>query len=355
MSPPSTVVPHNRVRRVPVVVLLLMVGMTARGAAAQPNPTLPGQLQQFLEQAGVFHGGRTLPFGDWRAVLQPPVRNAEFADLMSRARRDDVVVPLTHSLFAPEHGSEGHWHSAFDLANYGTAILLAAPFAEKRVPVVLLPGINGTARDFADLVPRLQAAGYQPIYFIYPSGMALGEASRQLAARLVEFFGRHEVESFAVIGHSMGGLVGKGALDELTAHDGLPNWRLFVSISSPFGGVDSAQYADRLPQRPPAWQDLAHNSGFLQKIRSTPFPSETSFYLFFGARSSQPLMAALGNNDGVLTVKSMVDPSLSGAARDVFGFYEDHTSILSAPLVFRRLDTVLQTELRADQRSSRSR
>jgi pimeloyl-ACP methyl ester carboxylesterase len=210
--------------------------------------------------------------------------------------------------------------------------------------VVLVHGISGSPRDFADLVPRLQRAGYQPVYFFYPSGMALPGAARQLAARLQEFMHRHNVERFAVIGHSMGGLVSKGVLDQLDVGDALPSWRLFISISTPFGGVISAQYAERLPRRPPAWEDLASTSSFMQKIQSTRFPSDLGFYLFFSTRSNRRVMAALGNNDGVLTVDSMAGSPVTSDARDVAGFYEDHTSILSAPLVFRHVEGVLATE-----------
>ena len=48
-------------------------------------------------------------------------------------------------------------------------------------------------------------------------------------------------------------------------------------------------------------------------------------------------MTPFGNNDGVLTVDSMVASPVTADARDVFGFYEDHNSILGAPLVYRRL------------------
>lgn len=56
-------------------------------------------------------------------------------------------------------------------------------------------------------------------------------------------------------------------------------------------------------------------------------------------------MAALGNNDGVLTLASVLDSPVGDHARDVFGFYADHTSLLSTPLAFRRLDLVLAAEL----------
>jgi pimeloyl-ACP methyl ester carboxylesterase len=160
-----------------------------------------------------------------------------------------------------------------------------------------------------------------------------------------EFMERHAVDRFAVIGHSMGGVVAKGVLDQLDVGDDLASWRVLIAISSPFAGIQTAQYAERLPRHPPAWDDLAGSSPFLAKVQQTRFPRKLAFYVFFGARSSRPILAALGNNDGVLTLDATVGSPLIGAARDVFGFYEDHVSILAAPLVFRRLEQVLGAEL----------
>jgi pimeloyl-ACP methyl ester carboxylesterase len=328
------------------VVLAPDVWPPARSAAAQMIPQLPAPLEMLLEKSGVLaRGDAALLFRNAQAVFRPPVRNAEFADLMERARREDQVVPLTHALFSPDAAAIGHWHSAFYLDNYGTALFLPVPFAPDRVPVVLIHGINGSPRDFAELGTWLQDRGFQPVYFVYPSGMALDAAAHQLGKRLQAFLDRHAVERFVMIGHSMGGVVAKALLDEVDVGDDLPSWRLFLSISSPFGGIDTAQYADRLPRHPPAWDDLIPSSGFIRKVQSTPFPRGLSFYLFFGARSSQRLMAALGNNDGVLTLASMCDTPVTQAASDVFGFYEDHTSILAAPQMLRRLETILYGEL----------
>ena len=333
-------------RAVLLIVLVAASRPTGNVALAQPMPRLPGPLQEILEKSGILaHDGSAQWLGKWQSIYQSPVRNSELAALMERARREDEIVPLTHTLFAPEVAATGLWHSAFYLENYGTALVFAAAFDDDRVPVVLVPGIGGSPRDFGDLVPMLQRAGYQPLYFVYPSGMPLGNAARQLGGRLQEFLERHDVDRFVVIGHSMGGVVAKGLLDQVDVTDDLPSWRLFIAIAAPFGGVDMAQYANRLPQHPPAWDDLAPNSGFMHQIRSTRFPPDLHFYLFFGARSSNRLMAALGNNDGVLSIDSVCGSPVTGWARDVFGFYEDHTSILSSPLVLGRVENVLSAEV----------
>ena len=143
----------------------------------------------------------------------------------------------------------------------------------------------------------------------------------------------------------MGGLVVKGMLDQSDVIGSLPAWKVFVAISSPWAGIPAAAYGERLPVHPASWDDLAPRSNFMRNLSSTPVPSGLGFYMFFGARSDRSLLTAFGNNDGRLTVNAMMDTPLSREARDVFGFYEDHVSILSAPRVLDRLETVLDAEL----------
>ena len=83
----------------------------------------------------------------------------------------------------------------------------------------------------------------------------------------------------------------------------------------------------------------------MRRIQSKRISSDLRFYLFFGARSSNRLLAALGNNDGVLSIDSMCGSPVTAWASDVFGFYEDHTSILAAPLVFDRIESIFQSEI----------
>jgi len=329
-----------------LMVLAVEAWPACNGVRAQTVPQLPAPLQQLLEKGGGLlpdAAGRWL--GNWQSSHLVPVRNDHLAALMERSRREDAVVPLTDALFAPETAAVGQWNSTFYLDNYGTAIVLAAPLTDDRIPVLLVPGIGGSPRDFAEMIPRLQRAGYQPIYFVYPTGMALGSAAQQLGERLQEFLGRHDFDRLVLIGHSMGGLVAKGLLDEIDVAHALPSWRLFIAISSPFGGIPTAQYAGQLPKHPPAWDDLNPNSAFMHNIQSTRYPRGLHFYLFFGARNRGRLMAAMGNNDGVLSLESMCGSPVTALASGVFGFYEDHTSILVAPLVFRQLEDVLATEL----------
>jgi pimeloyl-ACP methyl ester carboxylesterase len=160
-----------------------------------------------------------------------------------------------------------------------------------------------------------------------------------------EFLGRHPTTGFAIVGHSMGGLVAKGLLDQFDVARVFPAWKILVGMSVPWSGVTAASQAKRLPVRPASWDDLAPTSTFVQRVNTTPFPPGLAFYVFFGARGGRSVFSALGNNDGRLTVASMMDTPLTEAARDTFGFYEDHASILTAPRVLARLEAVIDQEL----------
>jgi pimeloyl-ACP methyl ester carboxylesterase len=263
---------------------------------------------------------------------------------MERARNDDVIVDPDDALFDDENIRLGMWDSARFLNRYGAALFLTEPYDPGRTPVILIHGINGSPRNFARLASRLASTRYQPVAFFYPTGMPLAAASRELGARLEEFLDRHPTTRFAIVGHSMGGLVAKGLLDEFDVARAFPAWRVFVGISCPWSGVAAAGYSRRLRTHPASWDDLASTSTFVRRINTTPFPKQVAFYLFWGGRERGRLLSVFGNNDGRLSVDSMVDTPLAGQARDTFGFYEDHVSIVDSARVFDRLETVLDSE-----------
>jgi pimeloyl-ACP methyl ester carboxylesterase len=264
---------------------------------------------------------------------------------MELARQEDLVAADRDALFEDRHVQLGMWAAPVFLRDYGTALFLTDPYDDRRTPVFLVHGINGSPRDFEPLVSHFRGSRYQPVVFYYPTGMALADASRELGTRMQEFLERHPTDRFAVVGHSLGGLVAKGLLDQFDVARLFPAWKTFVGMSCPWSGVAAAAQAKRLPVRPASWDDLAPTSSFIRRINTTPFPDRLAFYMFFGARGGRSMFSVLGNHDGRLTVDSMMNTPLAQAAEDTFGFYEDHVSILAAPRVFQRLDAVLDHDL----------
>jgi hypothetical protein len=253
-------------------------------------PRLPVPLRDALTRMGVEPDGVQAmidaTLGDPQAAQPTDPRVAARMDL---AREQDVVVDDRADLFDSRHVQLGIWRASDFLRDYGTALLLTAPYDDRRTPVFLVHGINGSPRDFAPVVSRFRGSRYQPVVFYYPTGMSLADASRELGTRMQEFLERHPTNGFAVVGHSMGGLVAKGLLDQFDVARLFPAWKAFVGMSCPWSGVAAASQAKRLPVHPASWDDLAPTSTFVHRVNTTPFPPRLAFYMFFGARGGRSM------------------------------------------------------------------
>jgi pimeloyl-ACP methyl ester carboxylesterase len=279
--------------------------------------------------------GRLHPYFD-----KVPAVDTNFVALTREARKANVVLPPTSELFATNMVKLGMWEAPFYDETYGSALFWEAPPDSRRIPVVLVHGVNGSPRDFAGMVARFEGTPYQPLYFFYPTGIALKEASKSLARALEDFVKRNGVERFAVVAHSMGGLVTKGVLNQVDVPKDLPGWKLFVSISTPWTGFEAAEKIKSLPYHPASLQDMWTKSDFLKKVHSTPIPKELSFYMFFGAKGGTASFSD-GNDDEIIPLTSVLTSPVTGMALDVFGFYETHVSVVDSDRVFQRLRLIL--------------
>jgi hypothetical protein len=70
-------------------------------------------------------------------------------------------------------------------------------------------------------------------------------------------------------------------------------------------------------------------SEFIQSIFKKDFPPELKFHLLFSYRGDCSLF--LANNDGTVELASELDYRAQADAEEIFGFDEDHGSILTSP------------------------
>jgi pimeloyl-ACP methyl ester carboxylesterase len=114
--------------------------------------------------------------------------------------------------------------------------------------------------------------GYTPIYVRYNSGRHISENGASFAELMEALDGAHEIETIALIGHSMGGLVARSA-----AHRG-GDWttkvRHVVSLGSPHMGAPLEQavhYASaalhKLPETRPFGAFLRRRSSGIRDLR----------------------------------------------------------------------------------------
>ena len=142
-----------------------------------------------------------------------------------------------------------------------------------------------------------------------------------------------------IVAHSMGGLISRCALNHNIENRQVPFITLLVTISTPWQGHPTAEYGvDQSPLIVPSWYDMVPGSSFLEDLHSPPLPQGVNFALLFGFRGEETISGAL--SDGGVLLSSMLDNDMQRAASKVYGFDEDHGTILKSPAVIQELKRI---------------
>jgi pimeloyl-ACP methyl ester carboxylesterase len=256
--------------------------------------------------------------------------------------RPFVVESVDDPFFDPKLGEIGVYQpSKFLARTQGWIFSIGAPDTSK-VQVILVHGINGTPRDFRTLVPSLDPSRYQVWLFYYPSGLGLDQLGIILARAVDRIASeRGSPERVALVAHSMGGLVARRALNEL-CREGKPHYlRVYVSIDTPYGGVESVSGAvKRGTELVPSWVDVAAGSPFLTRLHQTPLPKDLPFHLWFGWGQQSAYGPGFAG-DGTITLPSQLDRRAQAEATSMSGWGDTHVGILSDPKALEALANLL--------------
>ncbi|HEY1252558.1 MAG TPA: hypothetical protein VGH97_15365 [Thermoanaerobaculia bacterium] len=255
-----------------------------------------------------------------------------------------VIESVDDPIFSSDLGEVGVYYPSRFLARTQRWLFSIGQPDFAKTQVVLVHGINGTPRDFRALIAALDPARYEVWLFYYPSGLSLDQLGNALASavrRLVTGSGVPNVR-LAIVAHSLGGLVGRRAVNQLCAEGRPPYLRMYASYDTPYGGVDSAAGAVRRgTELVPSWIDVATGSPFLTRLHAAPLPDDLPFYLFFGwgdRGGSGPSPAG----DGTITLASQLDPRAQDAATAMAGFGATHVGVLSDPKALAALGRALE-------------
>jgi pimeloyl-ACP methyl ester carboxylesterase len=238
------------------------------------------------------------------------------------------VVSLDDERFATDAGGTGLWRPLHFLHHNQLGIYFLEPYDPDRVPVLLVYGIGGTPQDLHYFVDHFDRKRYQLWLFHYPSGARLEQVARVMAGSLNILRRRYRFRQCDVVAHSMGGLVARAGSDEAIRDAGVDFIPKFVSISTPWGGHSAAAAGIRKLKKPvPSWIDVAPESEFLEGIYAARLPRGTRHLLIYGSKKGGPFWLK-GENDGVVTVKSEIDPRIRDAASSVTYLPYGHVEIL---------------------------
>lgn len=309
----------------------------------------PGEPAAWHELAGTRFAGLTatdiaLRLGGPLVRPAPPGMLNLFELRGATLGRVDVqmgqLATLEDERFSPAAAEMGVWEPVRFMKQGYAGIFFLEPYDAARTPVLFIPGINGTPRDFTDLIRALDRRRFQPWVMHYPSGLDLRALGDGLVGLMAELRLRHAFSSLHVVAHSMGGLVGREFVAECARGRTCGYLRQFISISTPFSGEATAglgvAYA---PVVVPVWRNLAPGSPFLDHLFDEPLPGDVEHHLLFSFRNESGLRR--GSGDGVIPLASQLRPEAQAQATTLRGFDDDHMSVLENPEVHRLVNELL--------------
>jgi pimeloyl-ACP methyl ester carboxylesterase len=254
-----------------------------------------------------------------------------------------VVESVDEPIFAAEMGEMGVYHPNQFLARTQSFFFSIGRPDFSKVQLVLVHGIDGTPRDFKTLIGSIDRSRYHIWLFYYPSGLRLDQLGLVLAEGVSRVAAEEPSKNLriVIVAHSMGGLGGRRAGNQL-CRSGRPDYlRLYASFDTPYGGVEAAAGAvKRGTELVPSWIDVAAGSPFLKHLYETPMPKDLPFHLFFGwgeAGDHGPAPAG----DGTIALPSQLDPRVQAAATRMMGYGSTHVGVLSNREALKELSRIL--------------
>jgi uncharacterized alpha/beta hydrolase family protein len=283
-------------------------------------------------------GGRS-PLGETADIARLQARSFSEQTAISLGQVTAVgeVANLSDPRFDEAVAQDGLWRPFDFLFKGHPGVYFLGAYESGKVPVLFVHGINGTPQNFRTLIERLDRQRFQPWVYYYPSGASLAQVADNLTQTMRKLQLQYGFTSFAVVAHSMGGLVSRGFLQRYREGAGaaVP---LFVSIASPFDGHKAAEYGAKSPLGSArVFTDMSPGSEYLKSIYEKD--PGVPHYLMFTFRQGS---VALGEaNDGTVTVASQLRPAAQQGAVRVEGYNETHMSVLESPAVAARLNELL--------------
>lgn len=253
-----------------------------------------------------------------------------------------TIAQLDDPAFDQANGSTGYWKPLAFIKQFGVGIYFLEPYDPGRIPVLFVHGATGTPTGWKEMADSLDQSRYQSWFYYYPSGIRLDVAADILQGLIQILHDKHRFDRLYITAHSMGGLVSRAAILANRDHAGSACIPLFISLSTPWGGVRMAQKgAEKAPTAIPSWLDVAPGSEFIQKIYSQLLSPDVAFHLFFSHKGNCSLF--MENNDGTVELDSELDYRAQADAVRIYGFNEDHGSILSSQKAIERYRKVLKS------------
>ncbi len=250
------------------------------------------------------------------------------------------IIDLDDKIFSQENAKMGFWKPLSFAKKFGVGVYFLEPYDADKIPILFVHGASGSPKHFQYIIKNLDRQKYQPWVYYYPSGVSLNRISGVLDYLIQYLHDKYEFPQLYVTAHSMGGLVARAFIVQNFYEQDHDYIKLFVSISTPWGGLKSAQKGvERAPAAIPSWHDVVPDSPFIKYVFSQKLTPNIEYYLLFGYKGDCSMF--MENNDGSITIKSELDSRAQEDAIFKWGFDQGHVTILSSPEVFEKYQQIL--------------
>jgi pimeloyl-ACP methyl ester carboxylesterase len=284
------------------------------------------------------------PFPNTVDIAKLQARNLEgqLHATMGQLTAIGEIASLADARFGEENAEDGLWRPFDFLLTSRAGVYFLEPYDPRRIPVLFVHGINGTPANFHYLIERLDRSRFQAWVYYYPSGLHLGTVAGHLDQTMTKLKHRYGFQHFAVVAHSMGGLVSRGFIQRHangTDNDIL----LFVSLSTPWGGHKSAELGVKTaPVVVHVWRDMAPGSEYQKSLYVVPLPPALQHHLVFTFNRKS---ASFGESDDhSVTVSSQLLPQAQRDATKIYGFDDTHTGVLRNAQVSMLINQLLEQQ-----------
>jgi pimeloyl-ACP methyl ester carboxylesterase len=250
------------------------------------------------------------------------------------------IAALNDPRFKLDDASSGLWRPIDYLITSPPGIYFLEPYDPRKTPVLFVHGINGTPANFTFLIGQVDRSRFQSWIYHYPSGVQLNNVADHLDQTMAKLELRYGVARYAVVAHSMGGLVARGFIQRRTASARRAQIPQFVSIATPWAGHDAARMGVSFsPAVVNVWNDMVPGSAYIETVLAQPLPAETEHHLLFTFLRSG--MSLGESSDGTVTIASQLDWRAQAGAVQRYGFNESHDGVLEQANVARLLNAIL--------------
>ena len=260
------------------------------------------------------------------------------------------IRSLDHPDFSQAAADSALWTPLAMLRKGSAGIFFLEPYDPQRIPVLFVPGIRGTPRNFRRVIESLDRSRFQAWVFNYPSGFRIESVAALLHGLLAELARNYPFDTLFITAHSAGGLVTESYLK--SNYGEVARVKLLVSFSTPWMGDSLAGVGARNPLvTVPSWNDLNPDSDFLLSLRK-PTPADFQLplhFVFFGYRRN-PSLLTMVSSDSVISVASQIPPWIQDRAERYWGYDTTHTGILSNALVLNRYKVLIESMANCFQR-----